>query len=404
MNESTRLLSKKGRRPNLEEQYNQSEDLTFSPFAKAAFCVLAIIFCPLILYFLIVYLPNKYIPDAVDIGSIQKVSILNMSYVPLSKERSEELGLYENLAIEPNVLGVSFEVDMDIGEKNEELDSKIKKERLIMIGDIHAHLNKFKQLLGKIKYNPETDYVVMLGDFISKGPDSLELLDFAISNDFDCILGNHEYSILQYYALYHRLSSPVFGSSNTSDIVYNRKLDVDPEFLIAKKMLPEHIMFLNKCSVMKKLGKVPIHSWTKKNKKTTLTDGVAVHAGIRWDLALEDQDPMDNLQMRAYIGPYYNETSDDDSVNDAVTWSKIYNQKQKMKENNEDTLAVYYGHYAKKGLTLKKFSKGLDSGCDAGNYLSAIIIWNEIKEDKKGKQIVHYKEKVAQVNCNYESS
>lgn len=44
-------------------------------------------------------------------------------------------------------------------------------------------------------------------------------------------------------------------------------------------------------------------------------------------------------------------------------------------------MCVYrYGHYAAKGLDIRKYSKGLDSNCVRGGRLSAYVIGKEKEE------------------------
>lgn len=47
--------------------------------------------------------------------------------------------------------------------------------RMVVISDIHAHKELFTQLLHRVNLHDE-DYLVILGDFIEKGPSSLEML------------------------------------------------------------------------------------------------------------------------------------------------------------------------------------------------------------------------------------
>ncbi len=51
-----------------------------------------------------------------------------------------------------------------------------EKYRIICISDIHGALTHFKKLLNKCAYNPETDYLFMLGDILEKGTENLETL------------------------------------------------------------------------------------------------------------------------------------------------------------------------------------------------------------------------------------
>mgnify|MGYP001051606438 FL=1 len=61
----------------------------------------------------------------------------------------------------------------------------IKKEkndyRLIAISDIHGHLDRFKELLRKVNYDPVEDYLVIIGDFVEKGDQVLETIHFIMN-------------------------------------------------------------------------------------------------------------------------------------------------------------------------------------------------------------------------------
>ncbi len=69
-------------------------------------------------------------------------------------------------------------------------------QRLFVIGDIHGCSNTFKALLEKINLNKE-DYLVLLGDYVNKGPDSYGVLDTILDLVYADYLvyplcGNHE--------------------------------------------------------------------------------------------------------------------------------------------------------------------------------------------------------------------
>jgi serine/threonine protein phosphatase 1 len=68
--------------------------------------------------------------------------------------------------------------------------------RLIAVGDIHGRLSKLVGLIGKIR--PEKDdMMIFLGDFVDRGPDSYEVVEFIIrlKQEFPqtvTLRGNHE--------------------------------------------------------------------------------------------------------------------------------------------------------------------------------------------------------------------
>ena len=48
------------------------------------------------------------------------------------------------------------------------------------IGDIHGCLNKVLRLLEVLRYDPATDRLIFLGDYIDRGPDSKGVLDLLL--------------------------------------------------------------------------------------------------------------------------------------------------------------------------------------------------------------------------------
>lgn len=68
-----------------------------------------------------------------------------------------------------------------------------------IISDIHGEYNLFLKLLQKIHFS-NNDEMIICGDVIDKGQDSVKLLQLIRSMpNMRCILGNHEYEFLKYY-------------------------------------------------------------------------------------------------------------------------------------------------------------------------------------------------------------
>ncbi|HCD36026.1 serine/threonine protein phosphatase [Chlorobium phaeovibrioides] len=76
-----------------------------------------------------------------------------------------------------------------------------EEHRIIAIGDIHGCINTLRALIEKINPRPD-DQFVFLGDFIDRGENSKEVVDYLIelSQQFLChfILGNHELMLIEY--------------------------------------------------------------------------------------------------------------------------------------------------------------------------------------------------------------
>lgn len=70
---------------------------------------------------------------------------------------------------------------------------------LYFTSDLHGAYTLFIKLLEKIHFSKH-DEMIICGDIIDKGPDSIRLAQFICSQpNMKCILGNHEYQFLKYY-------------------------------------------------------------------------------------------------------------------------------------------------------------------------------------------------------------
>lgn len=289
--------------------------------------------------------------------------------------------------------------------------------RLIIVGDVHGQYHEFKKLLKKLHFKQERDLVVLLGDFTTKGPGSLDVIDKAIDIGAMCVRGNHEDELVSLYAEAHHLDIPktypphasatvmTFGEEPkpTLDPTPGPKRDddsklpfpdysheaADPNFKVevadrhrdwplAKKMKTHHMKYIQNCPSLLELGNV-----SKKG-----INGVACHGGLVWHQRdLEDQNPEVTLRIRGLLPPNYMQPSED---KDGEPWYQYWGDEQRRRPKDQ-RYQVFYGHDASKGLQLHKYSRGLDSRCIKGGQLSAYVI----TVDKHG----HFSEKLHQVDC-----
>lgn len=172
-------------------------------------------------------------------------------------------------------------------------------ERLYAIGDIHGRLDLFDSLVGMIEDDNAQRgaakvTVLLLGDLIDRGPDSRRVVERAMGwdekfADLQCLLGNHEASMLAVldgqtrwfgswlgYGGYETLQSYGVGAG----ILANG----DEEAIIAAagQAVPQsHRDWLENCPHSLRNG-----------------DYVFVHAGIRPGIAIDDQQTKDLLWIR----------------------------------------------------------------------------------------------------------
>ena len=71
--------------------------------------------------------------------------------------------------------------------------------RTIAIGDIHGCYHTLKKLLDEVKLDKSNDILIFIGDYIDRGKNSYEVIEFLISLQDEmgierckCLMGNHE--------------------------------------------------------------------------------------------------------------------------------------------------------------------------------------------------------------------
>lgn len=384
------------------DEYIYEEDWLFSERTKRMLIAGGVLASVFFVYLFCVILPNMFIPELRSLEGIPVVQDLRVVLRPVDLATVEAWNLGEWAIRESDEDDDQEETQEaeSVESNKKEKHGRVYKERMILVGDIHGELKNLKRLLRKLNFDSKRDHLVILGDFISKGPDSIGVVELLDKYNAECVLGNHEYYVLNNYAQFHGLSSPFFVAENSTVPFRDLQLSTsgfnfDPEYLLAKKLEPEHVAFINKCLLIKRLGSVPLHS-SKTTGGKKHAEGLAVHAGLQLNplTNLNEQDPISCLEMRSYLGPHFNETTDDPHEKNAVSWSKIWNAKQK-EGSLEEQYVVYYGHDARRGLNLKRWAKGLDTGCSRGDDLSAMVVWQE--KTKRGKII--YKEQPVSVLC-----
>ncbi|OGQ94773.1 MAG: hypothetical protein A2521_16640 [Deltaproteobacteria bacterium RIFOXYD12_FULL_57_12] len=76
--------------------------------------------------------------------------------------------------------------------------------RIFAIGDIHGCYDRMRNLLDRLPYDPATDFLVFLGDYIDRGHQARQVIDLlcrlmAESDRVIALLGNHEHLLLEYH-------------------------------------------------------------------------------------------------------------------------------------------------------------------------------------------------------------
>lgn len=75
-----------------------------------------------------------------------------------------------------------------------------KYKRLLAMGDVHGQYALMCEVLEKAQYNPQEDKLVLLGDYIDRGPDSrlvIERVRTLVEGGATALLGNHEVAMIK---------------------------------------------------------------------------------------------------------------------------------------------------------------------------------------------------------------
>lgn len=222
------------------------------------------------------------------------------------------------------------------------------KVRTIFIGDIHGCLEEFDELLKVLSYNKDTDRLILLGDLIDRGPDSVGVVARAREMDLECVKGNHDYKFEKWWKSVGSRSD-VYGKHPH----YTEFSDADVNYIA--RMSP----------------------YIKLEKENT----IVVHAGMRAGIPLEKQ-TKDDLYYIRYM----------DNNNKFVSLKKINNLGSKdaagahfWTEFWKGPENIIYGHnvHSQKDPLIEEVSPGvtcygLDTGCCFGGMLTAMIL--ETKE------------------------
>ncbi|KAH0565541.1 hypothetical protein GP486_001074 [Trichoglossum hirsutum] len=251
--------------------------------------------------------------------------------------------------------------------------------RLVVVGDVHGCKDELVKLLHKMSFNPKSDHLVLAGDLIKKGPDSIGVIDLARQLKASCVRGNHEDRVLLAYRDLHAKHLPLPGPMEDPHAMID---DLDEELFghgnhkdrkLARKLDHERAEWLRDCPLILNVGDIE-----------SMGEVAVVHAGLVPGVDLENQDPFNVMNMRTID----RDTLVPSSKRKGVAWTKLWKLYQQSLPH-KDRMTVIYGHDSHRGLSIGPYSKGLDSGCVGGGRLTALVI--ESGEKKIRQEIVSVK-------------
>src|SRR5215510_10072433 len=195
--------------------------------------------------------------------------------------------------------------------------------RTIVVGDIHGCYDELTDLLDKVKLK-KADRVVSVGDLITKGPKSREVLDLFMTDDrFSTVIGNHDLILRRHWN--------------------GENVELKPAQKQAHKELKGE-----KDAYMQFLSSLPF--------TIDLDTHLVVHAGLRPNVELHSQTTGDLTRLRT-LGA-------DRESEEGVPWYHVYNREK----------IVLFGHWPAPEPLRGPRAIGLDTGCVYGYTLTGYII------------------------------
>ena len=162
--------------------------------------------------------------------------------------------------------------------------------RILAVGDIHGHFEKFRSAYEKAKVDAADDLLVFLGDYIDRGPSVRRTLEFvmklAVEKNVVLLRGNHEQMMLDYF----------FGGATGESWLMNGGKETMAELLAWEKESPGAV-----AHVLAFLRGLPLsHSIEQDGQRYFFA-----HAGVRPGIALEKQRAEDLLWIREEFYRHY---------------------------------------------------------------------------------------------------
>lgn len=197
--------------------------------------------------------------------------------------------------------------------------------RTVVVGDIHGCYEELLALVGAVGLK-ESDRLVAVGDLVTKGEKSREVLElFMTDARFSSVVGNHDRALLEYWK----------GS--------RRKKDLKPSQKKCAKELEE-----GRERYEEFFASLPGY--------IDLGSHVVVHAGLRPGSRLEWQS-LDDLTALRTLGP-------DRESRDGTPWYEVY----------DGGPVALFGHWPSAEPRRGPRAIGLDTGCVYGYRLTAYVV------------------------------
>lgn len=219
----------------------------------------------------------------------------------------------------------------------------------IVVGDVQGCLDELKELTKLVDYKKGRDRMVLAGDLVDRGPDSLGVVRYAQEQGFDCVMGNHDRKYLEH----RRRDLEVKAGKIQKNL--KRPLEGD-RLAFYQALTDEDFAFIERMPLYLRLTP----KW------------VVVHAGCAPGIPIEEQNAETLVYMR-YVSRETGRMLPLDGQllfpDKAAFWTEIWGGPD----------SIIYGHHVHKSVVFDQpvpgvYCVGIDTGCCFGNTLSGVIM------------------------------
>lgn len=251
------------------------------------------------------------------------------------------------------------------------------------IGDIQGCLGSLQQLLKHVEFNPDNDRLLLAGDLVARGPDSLGTLRFlySIKDNVHAVLGNHDLHLL---ALAH--GKPARNKDQDLQAILKAEdSDTLLQWLIEFPLLHEEPEFN---AVMAHAGMPPLWKLSEararaneiaavlqSEQKQQYFDSMYGNTPINWDDSLSGPDRWRVITNYFTRMRFVNEKGDLelDAKGSSYMAPKGYFPWFEHPKRKGSQRQILFGHWAAlEGKTHVKNVHALDYGCVWGGKLAAL--------------------------------
>lgn len=207
--------------------------------------------------------------------------------------------------------------------------------RTILVGDIHGCAQEFDDILERTRYAQGVDRLVLVGDLVARGPDSVGVIDRAVRYGARAVRGNHDEKVLSWWRV-----ARAHGEAKAHESV---RLS-DRHRAVVESMDERHFEQLEALPLriaMAEHGLVVVHAGVDPTRDPPDTDAEIL-------LTVRSIDA-DGRPTRKLVG---------------TPWARAW----------KGPVHVVFGHDARRGLQLESHATGLDTGCCYGRELTALVL------------------------------